>query len=571
MKKGLSFKILLVVGIAFIAFPFLVSADYLSQQQTFYIEPSYDLSSRTKLTATLQKVSDNLYFYIDDAWWDSLTREKRNDIRISLASLAQEFNQNIYPKITEFYGGEWKPGIDDNTRITVLIHPITKGSGGYFRAADEYPKAQAPSSNEREMVYLNSDYMGTAYTKSLLAHEFMHLVTFNQKNRAYKVEEEIWLNEARSELASTIVGYDEEYDLSNLQRRVYDFLQNSTDSITEWKNRVADYGALNLFFQYLIDHYGKEILRDSLHSEKVGIPSINEALEKNGFTEDFSQIFTDWTIAVLLNNCNVGEKYCYKNENLKNLKVIPQISYLPSSGKSTLNMINTTKIWAGKWQRIIGGKDVLKLDFMAQEEAEFKIPYVIEDINGNFEIKFLTLDEEQKGTIYVPKFGTKNISLTILPLVQTKISGFDSTEEPTLGYFWQATTVKMMPEEEEELIRQLEAQIELLQAEVARLQALIQEALEGKSGACGKFNNNLYFGLTQSNEVRCLQIFLKSQGAEIYPEGLVTGNFLSLTQQAVIRFQEKYADEILLPLGLQQGTGFVGPLTRAKINSLLNH
>jgi len=75
--------------------------------------------------------------------------------------------------------------------------------------------------------------------------------------------------------------------------------------------------------------------------------------------------------------------------------------------------------------------------------------------------------------------------------------------------------------------------------------------------------------MTNNTEVRCLQEFLKSQGQSIYPEGLITGNFFSLTKQAVIRFQEKYADEILAPLGLRQGTGFVGPSTRQKINQLL--
>ena len=72
-------------------------------------------------------------------------------------------------------------------------------------------------------------------------------------------------------------------------------------------------------------------------------------------------------------------------------------------------------------------------------------------------------------------------------------------------------------------------------------------------------------------EVRCLQEFLKSQGPEIYPEGLVTGNFLSLTKAAVTRFQEKYKAEILAPLGLEKGTGFVGSKTRTKINQLLGH
>jgi len=77
--------------------------------------------------------------------------------------------------------------------------------------------------------------------------------------------------------------------------------------------------------------------------------------------------------------------------------------------------------------------------------------------------------------------------------------------------------------------------------------------------------------LRSNPEVRCLQEFLKNQGAEIYPEGLVTGNFLSLTKAAVIRFQEKYASEILTPLGLERGTGFVGEMTRAKINEILGY
>jgi len=51
--------------------------------------------------------------------------------------------------------------------------------------------------------------------------------------------------------------------------------------------------------------------------------------------------------------------------------------------------------------------------------------------------------------------------------------------------------------------------------------------------------------------------------------GNETNHFGSLTGAAVIRFQESHADEIPTPLGLQSGTGFVGPATRAKINQFL--
>lgn len=47
-----------------------------------------------------------------------------------------------------------------------------------------------------------------------------------------------------------------------------------------------------------------------------------------------------------------------------------------------------------------------------------------------------------------------------------------------------------------------------------------------------------------------------------------TGFFGSTTYDAVVGFQNKYKQEILQPLGLSEGTGFVGPYTRAKLSEL---
>jgi peptidoglycan hydrolase-like protein with peptidoglycan-binding domain len=67
-----------------------------------------------------------------------------------------------------------------------------------------------------------------------------------------------------------------------------------------------------------------------------------------------------------------------------------------------------------------------------------------------------------------------------------------------------------------------------------------------------------------------LQEVLAKQGAVIYPEAQVSGSFSLATKSAVIRFQQKYASEILAPLGLKKGTGYVGATTRQKINSIIN-
>jgi hypothetical protein len=85
---------------------------------------------------------------------------------------------------------------------------------------------------------------------------------------------------------------------------------------------------------------------------------------------------------------------------------------------------------------------------------------------------------------------------------------------------------------------------------------------------CQKFKTNLSYG-SRGSQVECLQKLLKAQGKAIYPEGTVSGWFGPVTKRAVIRFQEKYAKEILKPSGLKKGTGLVGTSTRTKLNQML--
>jgi len=577
------FKIIFI-GIVFLSLPSFISAAFLGEKTNFHIDSTFDLSQREEISATLQFIGSNLYLYTDDVWWKLLDSQEKSKIMQSFQNLNSEFYYKIYPTLTSIYGSEWKPGIDKDYHVTILVHPMIEKAGGYFNNGDEYLKIQSPKSNEREMVYLNANYIDSSLAKSLLAHEFTHLITFNQKEKIQGAEEEVWLNEARAEYASTLMGYDAEYEGSNLEKRVKTFLENPSDSITEWQGREADYGGLNLFTQYLVEQYGTVILTDSLKSEEVGIKSLNYALEKNGFDVDFSQVFTDWTIAISANDCSLGEKYCYKNKNLKNLRIMPLINFLPLKGKSTLGVNQTTKNWSGNWFKFIGGKGILKIEFIGNPENLFKVPYLAKNITGEYSLDFFELNEYQRGEISVPGFGSDITFVTIIPTIQSKMSGFLSIE-PSFPFFWEASTIVEIEETEEnlnskylekplskmtktEILDKISDMEELISQLKAQLVKIIAEE-ETEEVSCEKFDKNLFYGLNNNSEVKCLQEFLKNQGKDIYPEELVTGNFLTLTKAAVVRFQEKYKSEILEPLELEKGTGFVGKMTRAKINDIL--
>jgi len=115
-------------------------------------------------------------------------------------------------------------------------------------------------------------------------------------------------------------------------------------------------------------------------------------------------------------------------------------------------------------------------------------------------------------------------------------------------------------------------QVPSLDAETA-LALLAQEGYIKEDGVIGKpqltgeaLQRDLIKG-DSGEDVSRLQQCL-AQDPDVYPEGIVNGNFGSLTNKAVIAFQEKYVKEVLAPIGLTAGTGKAGPLTREKLNAL---
>jgi peptide/nickel transport system substrate-binding protein len=90
------------------------------------------------------------------------------------------------------------------------------------------------------------------------------------------------------------------------------------------------------------------------------------------------------------------------------------------------------------------------------------------------------------------------------------------------------------------------------------------KTIEKSSGF--KFTKTLQVG-SSGTEVSKLQECL-AEDKEIYPSGTISGSFGQNTKEAVIKFQEKYRDDILTPNNLTEGTGKVAGATIKKLNEV---
>ncbi|PIR82136.1 hypothetical protein COU20_04020 [Candidatus Kaiserbacteria bacterium CG10_big_fil_rev_8_21_14_0_10_59_10] len=89
-----------------------------------------------------------------------------------------------------------------------------------------------------------------------------------------------------------------------------------------------------------------------------------------------------------------------------------------------------------------------------------------------------------------------------------------------------------------------------------------------------RFNQDLRVGSSGTDVLylqRILNAYPASRLANTGPgsPGQETSMFGPLTEDAVTRFQIHFAADILHPLDLTTGTGFVGPSTRAKLDQLI--
>lgn len=450
-----SLRIFFIIILSFFISLFLISissAKEVGENEVFLVDSFYDSEGRSNITATLREIGDSSYFYVEDSYYNNFSRNSKIKFDLRLKSLVLDFDSTVYPETKKAFGSEWNPGIDNDKRITILFTETKDNIGGYFNPNNEYYKNETinEESNEREMIYLNISFINDNRIKSFFAHEFQHMITWYHKTKLKNIIDDIWLNEARSEYASTAIGYDDDYEISNLKSRIDNFKVNPIDSLTEWQGEIEDYSSVNLFSQYLADRFKGEIFKRMIDNNKIGIQSINKALSDLYYRNDtFQSVFEDWVITNYTNGILEDDKYSYQNKNIsyENFHIEAQeknIYELNSSG--IINIENSIKDWSNEYYKFnienydCENESKIRISFNGQDIGNFSFYSLIFYENGENKLVKLDLDEKQDASFYISCFDKKIDSLVIIPISHKKNAGFGNN----IGKFQYIISVRVV-------------------------------------------------------------------------------------------------------------------------------
>ncbi len=275
-------------------------------KQNFWVH-NLDTNINNEVPATLQYVTPHVYFWV------------ANDVDIKeseMKALVDTFENKMYPTNREFFGSEWSPGIDGDEHIYILYsRGLGSSVAGYFSSSDSTHPLIQEFSNGHEMFLFNADNtpLGGDYAYSVLAHEFQHMIHWNND-----LNETSWLNEGSSELAVHINGY---------QTGGFDWMYISDPDLqlNDWPNdqnaTSPHYGAGFLFMTYFLDRFGEDATQLLVKDPANGLDSVDDVLAEVGATDAVTgqpitadAFFMDWIVTNLLLDSSFGDgRYIYNN------------------------------------------------------------------------------------------------------------------------------------------------------------------------------------------------------------------------------------------------------------------
>lgn len=247
-----------------------------------------------------------------------------------VAYMMGQFNDNMYPKETSFFGmpdsldgtNAYLPGLlglpsdyyfDAAGRQIVLVSNVRDNNyydpnypiyiAGFFSPSFEvYFDRNVMSIDAYDWINRTGPNGTRPYLyEGVFAHEYQHLL-----HSDYDPDEENFINEGMSELAEYLTGYG-----VSLKGHVDAAAAMPENSLTVWGDQgdleiLTDYGQAYLFQYYLLEQFGEPFIQALFHNPANGISGINSTLAGLNKQQTFAGLYHDWSVAALINSKTPG-------------------------------------------------------------------------------------------------------------------------------------------------------------------------------------------------------------------------------------------------------------------------
>jgi hypothetical protein len=310
-------------------------------QDTFNVA-DLELKITTKVTATAVAVTPHVYMFLDNRL---NTLDKNNFVR-----WANQFEDKIYPTTRQYFGPEDSPGVDNDPHLVILNTPL-KIAAGYFSSDDLLMQSINPTSNEREMFFIDpSKNLGDGYLATL-AHEFQHMI-----NNHSLPDQDVWLNEGASVLSQVLNGYS-----ANGLDGAY--FARPSSQLDGWTCAACGttpyYGGGYTFLSFIKDRYGFNTVRSIPQNGKglAGFNAVDFALYSNGQPNETSEtLFKKFVLANYLNRRTADPLYNYSQIGVH----VDRVSPLTTAGTGDAKELNQ---FAADYYTVQGNDNGFTLDF----------------------------------------------------------------------------------------------------------------------------------------------------------------------------------------------------------------
>ncbi len=334
--------------------------------------------------ATCRAVGELSYVFVADNQWDINMNQEDVDLVMSFLedSTLNTTDYGIVEMDTLFFG-PIPDELDADEKVIFFFSEIGQFGGyvfdGYFSSFNQMTEAEAQQvappegpahSNECEMLYMSCYPVNptSMSTLSVLSHELEHLIHWGTD-----YYEESWVDEGCAELAMVLFGHPDP---------ISDFNTDPNNNLTTWTiDEFWEYDQVMLFFTYLYEQFGAELIKEIVRNPSQSTAGIDAAFANVGIDTTFTEVFTNWTLANFIDDTNFAEgQYGYELLNL------PTFAFEYLVGGYPFNYSDNMNNCASYYFSLFTDFEELELNFMANNIEDWDIKLLLFDADGIAEI-----------------------------------------------------------------------------------------------------------------------------------------------------------------------------------------